>query len=104
MSGIDEQDRDVTPCGCRKFLYWTILDENNDDLAYLNTDKWLEKNYTCFINRMGRAANLTKDEFINKIGSFYCEWCKRIIRKRDEMFAKLLSDVKIRWDMGYVGD
>lgn len=102
MSGIDEQNRDVTPCGCELFRYWTMVDENIVDLGYLNPNKWLSTGGTLSINRIGGTNSMTKDDFISKIVYFHCEWCKRNVGKGHPLFDELLSDVRTRWNIGHV--
>lgn len=100
MSGLDEQDRDVTPCDCEWFEYWTMLDRDTVVLGFLNPDEWVNKGKARSINRLGGANRLlSKDDFISKITFFQCNLCKRVINKRHKMFVILLSEVRRRWDM-----
>lgn len=108
MSGIDEQRRDVVPCGCEKYRYWTMFEGDIRDsahlLGYLNPDSWLDKGYRMSVNKFDIADSLSKDDFVNRIGIFYCEFCEREVKKGDRMFEKLCSDVRMRWNIGNVGD
>ena len=101
MSGIDEQNRDVTPCGCEKYKYWTMFENETYSvrhlLGYLNPDSWLIGGQRKSINKLESFNRLSKDDFINKIGVFYCECCKRKVKKGDALFEKLCSDVEVRW-------
>lgn len=103
MSGIDEQDRDVTPCSCEGFEYWTILDRDTIVLGFLNPDAWINKGNARSINRLGGNNRLlSKDDFIGRITFFQCDLCKRVINKKHRMFVILLSEVRRRWDVGRV--
>lgn len=108
MSGIDEQDRDVTPCGCENYLYWTIFGGDSRDarhlLGYLNPDSWLDKGHRASVNLLDGRDRRLKDVFIDKIGIFYCEFCEREIKRGHEMFEEMCSEVRVRWDMHIVGD
>lgn len=107
MSGIDEQNRDVTPCGCERYKYWAMFDSSvrtvGHLLGYLNPDSWLNKGYRESVNRVDNAR-ISKDDFISKIRLFHCEWCAREVKFGDEMFGKLCSDVRTRWDIKRVRD
>jgi len=108
VSGIDEQNRDVTPCGCEKYRYWTMFDSNTRNsghiLGYLNPDSWLDKGYRKSVNKIDTTNRLSRDDFISKIEVFYCEFCEREVVRGNELFEKLCSDVRIRWNIEDVRD
>jgi len=108
MSGLDEQDKDATPCGCEKHRYWTIFEGSIRSarylLGYLNPDSWIYGGYRKAINRLNPSNRESKDDFVSKIGTFYCEFCEREVKKENELFERLCSDVRRRWDMGHVRD
>ena len=101
MSGVDEQG--VPPCGCDNFVYWIIYSRSKQHMGYLNSDKWIEKDYTMGVNRTKSVRGLSKDAFIDEIETFRCS-CDKAIRIGDGVFDRLCSSVRTRWDIGRVGD
>lgn len=108
MSGIDEQRRDVTPCGCEKYRYWTIYRGDTPSsrflLGYLNPDSWIDAGHRASVNLLDGRDRRSKDALIDKIGIFYCEFCEREIKRGHEMFEKMCSEVRVRWGVERVGD
>jgi len=98
MSGIDEQNFDVEPCGCEGFSYW-IIEGHNIHLGYLNPDAWIESDFIRSVNKGYLGKHLTKDEFINKMTNFVCKGCGRDVKKGHDLFERLCSDVGRRWNV-----
>ena len=103
MSGIDEQDRDVVPCDCKEYQYWSMYTSTTPSagslLGYLNPNSWLDTGYRKSINRIDGRNKISRDDFINKVKLFYCEWCKQEVVKGHKMFERLCSNVRTRWDV-----
>lgn len=102
MSGIDEQSTDVESCGCGNFQFW-IIEGVHTRLGFLNPDAWINRDAIRSINKSSFVRNLSKDEFIDRIESFLCDFCRRVVKKEHNTFERLCTDVRRRWDIGYVG-
>lgn len=102
MSGIDEQDIDVEPCGCEAFQFW-IIEGAYARLGFLNPNAWVDSDVVRSINKRSFVRNLSKDEFIDRIESFCCDFCRRTVKKGHNTFERLCIDVRRRWDIGNVG-
>lgn len=96
MSGIDEQNRDVTHCDCKSFQYWTMFAENRL-LGYLNPNAWCRRNSIKAINGFKIIRTWSKDELVNRITLFKCDACNRVIGRGCNMFGILCRDVRRKW-------
>ena len=99
MSGIDEQDGDVTPCGCRGFEFWTIRCDRFTTMGYLNPDAFIETHPTTSVNKWTETKDLSKRDFVMKITNFHCSGCRRMVEKGCDLFEELCRDVMTRWNV-----
>jgi len=102
MSGIDEQNRDVDSCGCKRFQYWTICDDRIRIIGYMHSNSCMKKHHVKAVVRWMVAKGLSKEDFIERIASFHCHVCGRAVKKGCDMFKRLHHNVISRWDMEHV--
>jgi len=99
VSGIDEQSTDVKPCGCEEFMFW-IINGLYVRIGFLNPDAWVDSDMIRSVNRRTSVMGLSKDKFINEIASFHCDSCGRVVVRGNNIFERLCTDVRRRWNIG----
>lgn len=96
MSGIDEQNLDITSCDCEGFQHWTAF-MDNIVVAYINPEAWGREHGVVAINRLSATMDWSSDDFINKVTAFRCHVCNRAVERGCPLFEMLCRDVKREW-------